>query len=235
MAASSAPRRAGLPTVGLLYSGGLDSSILLANLLDQGLCVQPFYVDCGLHWQTEEYAAALAFVRAMERPTLQTVVRFELPLHDLYGNHWSTTGQNVPDAQSPDEDVFLPGRNALLLIKPALWCQMHAIDHLMVGALSSNPFGDATDDFFRTFERLLSQSGHRTLRVSSPLATWNKPEVIRHGQHLDLPLELTFSCIAPRQGLHCGQCNKCGERRRAFEALNIPDPTNYAPHMAATS
>ena len=28
-----------------------------------------------------------------------------------------------------------------------------------------------------------------------------------------LPLELTFSCIAPVAGQHCGRCNKCAERR----------------------
>ena len=31
-----------------------------------------------------------------------------------------------------------------------------------------------------------------------------------------LPLELTFSCISPLRGLHCGHCNKCAERQAAF-------------------
>ena len=233
MTVSSGPRPTGPPIVGVLYSGGLDSSILLASLLEQGHAVQPFYIDCGLHWQAEEYEAALAFAAVIQQPTLRRLVRFELPLRDLYDDHWSITGRNVPDAQSPDKDVFLPGRNALLLIKPALWCQMHGVEQLMVGALGSNPFGDATAEFFRTFDRLLSQSGQRSIRVTSPLATWDKRRTIHHGKHL--PLELTFSCIAPRDGLHCGRCNKCGERRRAFEALGIQDPTDYATHAAATS
>jgi 7-cyano-7-deazaguanine synthase len=45
-----------------------------------------------------------------------------------------------------------------------------------------------------------------------------------------MPLELTFSCIAPAGSLHCGQCNKCAERQRAFRLSSMPDPTRYAEH-----
>jgi 7-cyano-7-deazaguanine synthase len=43
-----------------------------------------------------------------------------------------------------------------------------------------------------------------------------------------LPLELTFSCLRPVGGLHCGRCNKCAERRRGFAEAGLPDPTQYA-------
>jgi 7-cyano-7-deazaguanine synthase len=53
-----------------------------------------------------------------------------------------------------------------------------------------------------------------------------KTDIIRRGRHL--PLGLTFSCIAPVSRRHCGRCNKCAERRRAFVAAGIADPTDYA-------
>jgi len=43
-----------------------------------------------------------------------------------------------------------------------------------------------------------------------------------------LALEHTFSCISPVGDDHCGRCNKCAERRRAFTALGIEDLTSYA-------
>ena len=51
----------------------------------------------------------------------------------------------------------------------------------------------------------------------------HKSDVIRLGVELGVPLELTLSCMNPRQGLHCGQCSKCRERRDAFHEAGIDD------------
>ena len=40
--------------IGVLASGGLDSSILIKCLLDADQRVKPFYILSGLYWQTEE-------------------------------------------------------------------------------------------------------------------------------------------------------------------------------------
>lgn len=214
---------------GLLLSGGLDSSILLAHLLSQGHAVHPFYIRGGLVWEAAELAAAERFLAAIETSDgahqLAPLVCLDLPVRDLYGEHWSTTGRDVPDEQSPDEAVFLPGRNPILLVKAAVWCQLHGIAQLALAPLASNPFGDASDEFFDTFERALTLAMSRPLQVVRPFLHLSKTQVMRLGA--SLPLELTFSCIAPQGGEHCGACNKCAERQAAFRDAQLPDPTRY--------
>ena len=221
-------------SVGVLLSGGLDSSILVGHLLDKGYRVQPFYVESHLVWQSAELRAARQFLRALSRTShrIDRLVVLELPLGDLYGRHWSVTGSAPPDAKSDDTAVFLPGRNALLLLKPALWCQLHGIGQLALGVLGSNPFADAAPPFFEAFQTTINQGTACNLRVLRPLADLTKREVMELGR--ELPLELTFSCIAPVSGCHCGQCNKCAERQAAFRLIGLPDPTHYAavPPMA---
>src|SRR5689334_20028946 len=102
--------------IGLLLSGGLDSAILLRQLLDRGGRVQPFYIDFGLCWQADELRALRRYLSAVAEPRLAPLVTLELPLADVYQQHWSITGRNAPSQSSPDEAVFLPGRNALLVI-----------------------------------------------------------------------------------------------------------------------
>jgi 7-cyano-7-deazaguanine synthase len=131
----------------------------------------------------------------------------------------------VPGAHTPDEAVYLPGRNALLIVKAALWCQMHGIRRLALAPLGNNPFEDASDSFFSSLKAALNQMGQRRLEIVRPFATFSKRDVMRLAD--GLPLELTFSCIAPRGELHCGQCNKCGERQAAFRAAELSDPTRY--------
>jgi 7-cyano-7-deazaguanine synthase len=217
-------------TVAVLFSGGLDSSILLSHLLEQGRRVQPVYVNSQLFWQKTELTWARRLVQALRQPNLAPLVELSLPLADLYDGHWSITGRGVPRADQPDEMVYLPGRNPLLVIKAHVWCQLHGVPQLALGALASNPFADATDEFFRQFEAAMDRaiSGH--VELVRPLAEMDKTRVMRMGR--DLPLQLTFSCLAPIGEVHCGRCNKCAERQRAFHDAGLADPTSYATATA---
>lgn len=212
--------------VAVLFSGGLDSSILLAQMLAQRRRVWPLFVDCGWFWQGEELKCARRYLQAVRAPGLEDLVLLRMPLADLYEDHWSITGRGVPAADDPDEKVYLPGHNPLLLIKAHVWCRLRGVGQLALGALATNPFGDATDSFFLDFEAAMDRaiSGH--VQLVRPLAAMDKRQVMQLGR--DLPLELTFSCLAPVGGLHCGACNKCAERRRAFAGAGMPDPTSYA-------
>jgi len=181
---------------------------------------------CGLACEGEELAALRAFLQAAATSQLDELRVFDLPLADLYGDHWSIAGRDVPDAGSPDEAVYLPGRNALLCIKPVLWCGMHGIGRLALATLAGNPFADATDDFFQRFEAALAQATGKRVSIQHPFAALRKADVVLLGERL--PLKLTFSCIAPNGGIHCGRCNKCAERQAAFVEAGLEDPTEYA-------
>jgi 7-cyano-7-deazaguanine synthase len=211
--------------IGVLASGGLDSAILIGQFLREGRRVQPFYIRTGLVWQAEELPALERFLRAVATNDLLPLVVLELPLADLYDDHWSLTGQNIPAAGTPDEAVFLPGRNALLIVKAAIWCQLHGIGELAMAPLGTSPFDDASSAFFRDFQAAINRGCGRPVRLTRPFGELNKRQVMALGR--GLPLELTFSCIAPIDGLHCGRCNKCAERQAAFIDAGIEDHTAY--------
>lgn len=215
-------------TVAVMLSGGLDSAILAGHLLRNGRPVQPVYVQSNLVWQQAELLAVQAYLAQLgeEYAGLRPLVILELPLADLYGGHWSLTGDDPPDALSPDEAVYLPGRNLLLLVKAGLWCQLHGIGQLALGVLGSNPFADATAGFFDAFEAAVNGGAGTPLQIVRPFGALRKCQVMELGR--GLPLERTFSCIAPVSGQHCGRCNKCAERQSAFRQVGWPDPTLYA-------
>lgn len=148
-----------------------------------------------------------------------------MPVTDLYGEHWSITGRNVPDADTPDEAVFLPGRNVLLLAKGMLWCHLRKVPALALGSLQSNPFPDATPEFFAGFKKVVNDAIDGKVEIRLPFAGLKKKAVMQRGR--GLPLEHTFSCIQPHDGLHCGKCNKCAERQHAFADAGMADPTRY--------
>ncbi len=212
----------------VLVSGGIDSAILLAEALTVYPAVHPIYVRVGSQWEDAEFAHLLRFLKAIDHPRLKPCVELAQPVADLYGSHWSITGENVPVRYTPDEDVYLPGRNVLLLAKPLIWCHMNGVPELATAPLAGNPFPDATPEFYDGFARMVSTAIQGQVRVLRPYADLklHKVDVLRRGAHL--PLQHTFSCILPAGGQHCGACSKCGERIQGFHDAGIPDPTPYA-------
>jgi 7-cyano-7-deazaguanine synthase len=209
----------------VLVSGGLDSAILLGEAVRERRDVHPLYVRHGLYWETVELGWLRQYVQALPQEHLRPLQVLDMPVGDLYGTHWSVTGRDVPPEGTPDEAVFLPGRNVLLLAKALLWCHLHRVGAVALGALQTNPFPDATPEFFRTYPEIVNQAVGSQVQVLCPYAGLSKAEVMRRGR--TLPLGLTFSCLHPVLDRHCGTCNKCAERRQAFAAVGLSDPTVY--------
>jgi 7-cyano-7-deazaguanine synthase len=201
---------------------------MLAELARRYREIYPVFIRYGLVWETVELQQLRKFLRSAKIPRVQSLTVLSLPVRDLYGVHWSTTGRKVPHARTPDEAVYLPGRNLLLLSKAAVFCALNKIDTIAVGSLDHNPFPDATPGFFCGFAAVAGDALGFRIKVVAPFRMLRKEAVLRRGR--SLPLHLSFSCIAPRHGLHCGRCNKCAERQQAFFATNIIDHTKYASH-----
>lgn len=209
----------------VLMSGGMDSSVLAADLAHKGIRVQPIYVRFGLRWEDVELAYARSFVETLGHPLMDPLVVLDQPMDDAYGEHWSRRGP-VPDENSPDEAVYLPGRNLLLVSKVAVWCSLHGIRSVHSGVLSGNPFPDASSDFFDTLTNAISIGLEWPFEVIRPYSGLKKLDVLRIGR--DWPLEHTFSCLSPVNGGHCGRCNKCAERQKVFRDAGVVDMTYYA-------
>jgi 7-cyano-7-deazaguanine synthase len=216
-----------------LISGGLDSAILAHRVLAGGGRVVPLYLRTGLIWEPTELYWVKRLLRALRSPRLAPLVVIDLPLRGLYGAHWSLTGRGIPGRRSADAAVYLPGRNALLLTAAGIACAGRRIRRIAIGTLAGNPFGDATPAFFRRLAACLSGALGHPVQIIAPLRRLSKAQLIRAAA--GAPLGLTFSCLRPRGRRHCGACNKCAERRRAFRAAGIPDPTRYQVSLPPSS
>lgn len=210
-----------------MVSGGLDSAVVLAELVGHCPAIYPVYVRVGSYWESVEQEYLLRFLDAVNDGSIRPLKVFQQPVGDLYGPHWSLTGKNVPALGTPDEDCFLFGRNVLLFAKPLLWCTQNKIPAIVTAPLGSNPFPDATPEFYAGLADIVGRSVEGKVRILHPYVDLglHKREVLLRGSRF--PLEHTFSCIQPVNGLHCGTCAKCGERQDGFRDAGIADPTRY--------
>jgi 7-cyano-7-deazaguanine synthase len=213
----------------VLCSGGLDSAVLLADIAQRGQgCVVPLYVSVGLAWEPEELAMLARLLSTAPFRDVAPVETLRFDMRDIYpATHWAIRGE-PPGFDTPDEDVYLEGRNIVLLTKAAVFMARAGITRVCLGPLAGNPFPDATPRLFETMARALSLGLDRPVEIAAPFASMRKAEVITLGHSLGVQLELTLSCMQPAGGLHCGRCSKCRERRDAFHEAGLEDPTGYA-------
>jgi 7-cyano-7-deazaguanine synthase len=231
----------------VLLSGGLDSAVLVAEEAASGT-VQPIYVSVGLAWEPAERAIVSRFLASAPLEArgdrVRPLVSLSVEMRDVYAaTHWAMQGR-PPAYHTPDEDVYLPGRNVILLGKAAVFCAANHIERLVLGTLAHNPFPDATPEFRAAMARALSLGLAHDLQIDAPYAGTSKADVIRRGAALGVPFELTLSCMSPHQSaiksatksaistlqsaIHCGTCSKCRERHDAFVDAGLSDPTEYA-------
>lgn len=190
--------------------------------------MHPIYVSSGLAWEPGEQQVMLDVLAAMPLPArIRPLTTLTVPVTDIYpATHWAITG-TPPAYDTPDEDVYLVGRNIVLIGKAAVHCALHHIPRLCLAPLAGNPFPDATPAFLDAMGRAMSLGLDSPLTVEAPYRGVSKVDVIRRGHALGIPMARTVSCMKPEGVRHCGTCSKCRERHEAFlEALGA-DPTAY--------
>jgi 7-cyano-7-deazaguanine synthase len=203
----------------VLFSGGLDSAVLLALERESFAPVWPIHVRAGLAWEAAE---AAAIDRLLAAPPfagrIEPLITLSVDMRDVYRpTHWAIEGR-PPAYDTPDEDVYLEGRNIVLIAKAGVKCASLAVDRLALGPLAGNPFPDATAEFFAAMSRAMSLGLGQPLTIATPLSAMHKEEVVKLGRTLGVPLDLTLSCMNPSPGGRpCGRCSKCRERDDAFK------------------
>ena len=176
--------------IAVLFSAGLDSAVLLAHAADENAAtaVQPVYVRAGLAWEGEERAMAERLLgSAAYAGRMLPLVTLTVDMRDVYPPmHWAVRGE-PPAYDTPDEDVYLEGRNVVLLSKTSVFMARAGISRVMIGPLAGNPFPDATRTFFDAMEIALSIG-----LAASVNAAWLLWGLRRRGSYLPQPGWLAF-------------------------------------------
>jgi 7-cyano-7-deazaguanine synthase len=124
----------------------------------------------------------------------------------------------------------VPFRNAHLLSVATSWAEVIGGQYIYVGAVAEDSSGypDCRPAFYEAFQRTvdLGTKPSTDIKIRTPVIAMKKSEIVRLGQQLKAPLELTWSCYA-RLDRACGECDSCALRLRAFRAAGVADPIPY--------
>jgi 7-cyano-7-deazaguanine synthase len=181
-------------------------------------------VSVGLAWEDAERATTAALLAQPPlRGRVRPLVSLSVDMRDVYdATHWALEGK-PPAYHTPDEDVYLPGRNVVLLGKAGVYCAAADIDRLVLGTLGHNPFPDATREFRSAMASALSLGLAHTLHIEAPYADASKADVIRRGAALGVPFALTLSCMNPKAIADAESRNQQSPNRQSIRNPQSPN------------
>lgn len=212
----------------LLYSGGLDSTVLLYSLKAEGHQVRALGIDYGQR-HSKELDAAHGIARRLgveyRVANLRTLNFF------LAGSSQTSLELAVPEGHYADESMKLtvvPNRNMLLLSIAGAWAISTHADAIAYAAHAGDHpiYPDCRPEFVDAFAKTLALADWRTIQMQAPFTGLSKADIVRRGSALGVPFIETWSCYQGR-ALHCGKCGTCVERQESFTLAEVSDPTSY--------
>jgi len=213
----------------IVYSGGLDSTVLLYHLRQAGHELHALSVDYGQRHRCElEHAAAICEELAV--PHSVADLSGLRPL--LAGSSLTSPKIEVAEGHYTEETMkstVVPNRNMILLsvatghalsIKAGqIAYAAHSGDHAI--------YPDCRNEFADVMATAIKLADWEQVVLIRPFVDWTKADIVRRGAELGVPFTHTWSCYKGG-ALHCGRCGTCIERREAFDLANVDDPTPYA-------
>lgn len=209
----------------ILLSGGLDSTVMLALAIQAGYTCHAISFDYNQNHRIElEAAKAVSAYYGISHQIIQIDP-------SPFKNSSLVNAGHVPMHRSIDQmneegipSTYVPARNTIFLAYAMGFVELLGIEAIYFGVnkMDRSSYPDCRPEYLKAFQQLLDVAIQQTdekpkPKLMTPLAEWNKVDIIRQGQHLEVPLHLTISCYSPSSGQACGQCDACILRHDGFQ------------------
>ncbi len=210
----------------IILSGGLDSTTLLYEELPRIALAITFDYGSNHNSHEIEYARYQCAQLGVEHIVIDL---------GFVKKHFSSSllsgADAIPEGNYDDENMkstVVPFRNGIMLSVACGIAESRGLNRLLI----ANHFGDhaiypdCREEFVKAMDAALKAGTYIGVSLAAPYTNLSKADIIRRGLDLGIDYSKTYSCYKGGEK-HCGRCGTCIERREAFRAVGIEDPTTY--------
>ena len=218
-----------------VLSGGLDSTVATAKFREDYL-IHALTFNYGQKSAEMEIKSANAVCR--EIGAENTVI--ELPWLYKLGKSALTSDAVIPEPLVKDLDdldisnesarsVWVPGRNIVFTSIANSFAESFGAEIIIVGwdLEEAATFPDNSEEFLNAFNNVLEVGSFDNIKIEAPLINMNKQDIVKLGNDINAPVTLSYSCYKGYEE-HCGVCESCMRRIRAFNRAGVEDKTVYS-------
>lgn len=218
-----------------VLSGGLDSTVASTK----------FKEDYQIHALTFNYGQKSAEMEIESAKAIceelgaeHTIIK--LPWLAELGGSALTSDESIPEPEDSELDdiesalktaksVWVPGRNVVFTAIANSFAEAEKASIIIVGwdLEEAVTFPDNSKEFLEAFNTVLEVGSFDDIKIEAPLIGMNKNEIVEYGDSIGAPMELSYSCYKGFN-YHCGVCESCMRRKRAFKSAGVEDKTLYS-------
>lgn len=126
------------------------------------------------------------------------------------------------------KSVWVPARNTVFCSIALAYAESLHADIIIVGwdYEEAVTFPDNSREYLESFNKTIEYGSFDDIRIEAPLIDMNKSDIVLKGFEVNAPMSLSYSCYKGNE-VHCGVCESCQRRKRAFQEAGIVDYTEY--------
>ncbi len=213
----------------VLLSGGMDSSVVLADAISRGYEVYALTFYYGQRHRVELETAKKQVAAA----NVANHIVFDLNLAQ-FGGSALTDNIAVPHNIDANEIpvTYVPARNTVFLSVALSYAEAIGARDIFIGVSSVDYSGypDCRPEFIESFERTANlgtkaADGGELFRIHAPLIRLSKEETVLLGRKYGVNFKNTHTCYDPTpDGKPCGECDSCRLRKKGFDEAGLDDP-----------
>ena len=208
----------------VVLSGGPDSSVVAYWAKKQGYSVHCLTFKYGQIAEKEvKHAKMIADSLGVPIKVIDMGC-----LKEIFVGVTALCDRNIEMTSTFTQPIVVPFRNAIFLSVAVSYAAAIGAKKIFYGAQGSDAssYPDCREEFYKSFERTACLGTEMKIQIEAPFSNVPKSELIKIGETLSVPFQLTWSCYLDKEK-HCGKCESCVNRKNAFKKAEIVDPTEY--------
>ncbi len=211
----------------LILSGGMDSTTLLYDLIDQGYEVHAVTFDYRQKHR-REITCAQKICRKLHIP--HKIIDIGI-LNEIAPSSLTREDREVPEGDYTGDTMkqtVVPNRNMVLLSIAASYAIGIPAHSLFYGAHAGDHtiYPDCRPAFVSAMATAFHLCDWNDVILEVPYLYMSKSDIVKRGVALGVDYSMTWTCYKGGEKA-CGKCGSCDERLAAFREAGVKDPIEY--------
>ena len=207
-----------------VYSGGMDSTTLLYQLIKEGKEVKAISFNYGQRHIIELEQAK----KTCEKLGIEHKIIDMSFMKDVASNSSLTGDIATPHGHYEAENMKLtvvPNRNMIMASIAIGWAVNLNYNEVALGVHAGDHaiYPDCRPEFISTLGHIARIANFVPIEIYAPFLNIDKGNIAIIGKELGVDYSLTHTCYEGKE-VPCGLCGACQERKEAFEKAGAIDP-----------